>query len=204
MTGSFGILLRTFFSLHHAQAASFHARQAIGITLDGTEETAIALGAHVSAAVISAGAFLEATVNEISESDERSGALERLNTYLMAHNAQCIPKSDPRWQSAKTLMELRNRLVHYTHDWLDDGSDHMIGDKALNKSTLLSRMQAEFVFLPPPGHYIPRFLSPDCAAWAIGTATTLLDEFFQRLGRQPFHDHLRDRIELERPRPTHL
>lgn len=193
-----GILLRTHFSLHHAQAASFHARQAADMPLDGTEETAIALGAHVSAAVISAGAFLEATVNEISESDERSGALERLNTYLKAHNAQCIPKSDPRLQSAKTLMDLRNRLVHYTHDWLDEGSDHMIGDKALNKSTLLTRMQKEFAFLPPPVNYIPRFLSPDCAAWAIGTATALLDEFFQRLNAEPFFNHLRDRIEVKR------
>jgi hypothetical protein len=198
-----GILLRTHFSLHHAQAASFHARQAANIAMDGTEEVAIALGAHVSAAVISAGAFLEATVNEISESDERSGALERLNNYLKTHNANGISKSNPRWQSAKTLIDLRNRLVHYTHDWLDEGSDHMIGDKALNKSTLLTRMQAEFEFLPPPGHYIPRFLSPDCAAWAISTATALLDEFFQRLDRQPFHDHLRERIELERPRTTH-
>jgi hypothetical protein len=195
-----GILLRTHFSLHHAQAASFHARQAAGMVLDGNEETAIALGAHVSAAVISAGAFLEATVNEISESDQRGGALERLNTYLKAHNAQCIPESDPRWQAAKTLMDLRNRLVHYTHDWLDEGSDHMIGDKALNKSALLTRMQAEFAFLSPPGHYIPRFLSSDCAAWAIGTATALLDEFFRRLNAQPFYDNLRDRIEVKRQR----
>lgn len=193
-----GILLRTHFSLHHAQAAAFHARQAANIALNGTEETAIALGAHVSAAVISAGAFLEATVNEISENDERSGGLKRLNTYLKAHYAMGIPKSDPRWQAATTLMDLRNRLVHYTHDWLDDGSDHMIGNKALNKSSLLSRMQAEFAFLPPPGHYIPRFLSPDCAAWSIVTATAFLDEFFRRLNEQPFYSRLRDRIEVER------
>jgi hypothetical protein len=192
------ILLRTHFSLHHAQAATFHARQAANIALDGTEEAAIALGAHVSAAVISAGAFLEATINEISENDERSGALERLNTYLKAHHAKGIPKSDPRWRSAKTLMDLRNRLVHYTHDWLDEGSDNMIGEKALNKSTLLTRMQKEFAFLPPPVNYIPRFLSPDCAAWAIGTATALLDEFFQRLNSEPFFNHLRDRIEVKR------
>jgi hypothetical protein len=201
MEATFGILLRTHFSLHHAQAASFHARQAANIALDGTEETAIALGAHVSATVISAGAFIEATANEIAENDEKGGALGRLNVYLVQHNAYAISESDPRWQAAKTLMDLRNRLVHYTHDWLDEGTDNMIGAKALSKSALLTRMQSEFEFLPPPGHYLPRFLSPDCAAWAICTAMAFLDEFFQRLGAQPFHDHLRDRIEVKRQRP---
>lgn len=195
-----GILLRTHFSLHHAQAAAFHASQAANIELDGTETTAIALGAHVSAAVISAGAFLEATVNEITENDERSGVLDRLNRYLVQHSAKGIAKSDPRWLAAKTLIDLRNRLVHYTHDWLDEGTDNMIGAKALTKSALLSRMQSEFEFLPPPEHYIPRFLSADCAAWAVMTAVELLDEFFQRLSVQPFHGHLRDRIEAKRQR----
>lgn len=174
----FGMLLRTNFSLHHAQAARFHACQAAGIELDGTEAKAIALGAHVSAAVISAGAFLEATVNEISENDERGGALDRLNKYLKNHNANCILDSDPRWQAAKTLMELRSRLVHYTHDWLDSGTDNMIGNKALTRSTLHTRMKTEFAFLPPTEHYIPPFLSADCAAWSICTAVAILDVFF--------------------------
>jgi hypothetical protein len=195
-----GMQLRTFFSLHHAQAAAFHARQATGVALDGTEEAAIALGANVSAAVISAGAFIEATANEISENDERRAALDRLNRYLVQHNATAVPQIDPRWQAAETLMELRHRLVHYTHDWLDEGTDNMIGPKALAKSPLLPRMQSEFDFLPPPGHYIPRFLSPDCAAWAICTATAFLDEFFRRLNVQPFYDHLRARIEVKRQR----
>jgi hypothetical protein len=195
-----GLRLRTHFSLHHAQAAAFHARQAAKITLDGTETVAIGLGAHVTAAVIAAGAFIEATANEIAENDERSAALDRLNKYLVQHNAKAIPKNDPRWQAAKTLMDLRNRLVHYTHDWLDEGSDNMIGAKALAKSALLARMQSEFEFQPPPGHYLPRFLSPDCAAWAICTATAFLDEFFQRLNLQPFHDNLRNRIEVKRQR----
>ena len=169
--------------------------------MDETETVAIALGAHVTAAVIAAGAFLEATVNEIAENDEKGGALDRLNRHLVQHNANAISENDPRWQAAKTLIDLRNRLVHYTHDWLDEGSDNMIGAKALAKSTLLTRMQSEFEFLPPPGHYLPRFLSPDCATWAVCTATAFLDEFFQRLGAQPFHDHLRDRIEVKRKRP---
>lgn len=198
MEAAFGILLRTFFSLHHAKSAAFHARQAASIELDGTEETAIPLGAHVSAAVISAGAFIEATVNELTEKDEYGSALDRLNKHLLQNNANAILDSDPHWRSAKTLMDLRNRLVHYTHDWLDIGSDHMVGSKALSRSDLLTRMQGEFAFLPPSEHHIPSFLSPDCAAWAICTATAFLDEFFQRLSAQPFHDHLRDRIEVKR------
>lgn len=201
MEAAFGILLRTFFSLHHARSAAFHARQAASIELDGTEEKAISLGAHVSAAVISAGAFIEATVNEITESDEHGAALDRLNKHLVQKNANAILDSDGCWRSAKTLMDLRNRLVHYTHDWLDIGSDHMVGSKALSRSDLLTRMQLEFVFLPPSEHHIPSFLSPDCAAWSICTATAFLDEFFLRLGEQPFHNSLREFIEVNRQQP---
>lgn len=206
-----GILLRTYFSLHHAQAAAFHAREAAGIELDDTEEAGIALGAHVAAAVISAGAFLDATGNEIAENDERPhrrnrgqpAALLRLNEHLESNGAAAIDHADAHWRSAKTLLDLRNRLVHYSHDWLDSGSEGMIGEKALTRSDLLPRMKAEFEFLPPHGHrYIPWFLSPDCAAWAVNTAVEFLDEFFRRLRMQPFHDHLRHRIEVRRLRPA--
>ena len=203
-----GLRLRTHFSLHHAQAAAFHAHQAASIELDGTEEAAIALGAHVAGAVISAGAFLEATANEIAESDSRPrrairgqpATLLKLNEYLTDTGASPIPHTDSCWLSAKTLMDLRNRLMHYTHDWLDSGTDNMIGDKALTRSDLLPRMKEQFDFLPSPAHYIPWFLSPDCAAWAINSAAAFLDEFFRHLDTEPFHGHLRHRIEVERPR----
>lgn len=203
-----GIRLRTYFSLHHAQAAAFHAREAASIDLDGSEEAAIALGAHVAAAVIAAGAFLEATANEIAEDDKRprkqaqtqSHALSmlKLNEYLAHADKAQIALDAPEWKSAKTLLDLRNRLVHCTHDWLDSGTDNMIGDKALTRSDLLTRMQAEFTFLPSPAQYVQWFLSPDCAAWAINTAVAFIDQFFFHLDMKPFHDHLRHRINVAR------
>ena len=203
-----GVRLRTHFSLHHAQAAAFHAQQAAAIQLDGSEEAAIALGAHVAAAVISAGAFLEATANEIAEDDSRARkhvqgqppSMLKLNEHLAAASKTQIAHDAPVWQSARTLLDLRNRLVHYTHDWLDSGTENMIGDKALTRSDLLPRMEAEFEFLPSPAHYVPWFLSPDCAAWSINTAVAFVDEFFRHLDVVPFHEHLRQRIEVQRPR----
>lgn len=93
-----GMLLRSYFSLHHAQMAAYHARMAQSLELDGSEEAAIALGAHVSAAVISAGAFLDATANEVAENDARPrsratgipASLLRLNELLEDAN---VPKS---------------------------------------------------------------------------------------------------------------
>lgn len=41
-----GLRLRTHFSLHHAQAAALHARQACRIEMDDTEESAIAICAQ--------------------------------------------------------------------------------------------------------------------------------------------------------------
>lgn len=201
-----GLRLRTYFSLHHAQASAFHARQALVVRVVDSEETGTPLGAHVSAAVISAGAFLEATGNELCESADhpkkrvkgQPSALLKLNEHLVGEGKAPLPYDHSLWVAAKTLLDLRHRLVHYCHDWLDGGTDNMIGDTALVKSDLLPRMQAQFEFLPPPSPYVPWFLSSDCAAWSVNTAAAFLDEVFHRLGTPAFHDHLRHRIEVNR------
>ena len=202
-----GMLLRSYFSLHHAQMAAYHARTSRNLDLDGSEEAAIALGAHVSAAVISAGAFIDATANEVAENDAHPrnrakglpASLLRLNELLEDASAQQVDYTDAIWVDAQTVIDLRNRLIHYKHDWLDMGTKNMVGENSLYGSPLQSRLEAAFEFLPTTVHYIPRFLSPDCAAWAINSATAFLDEFFARLGRTANHDHLRHRIEVERP-----
>ncbi len=201
-----GMLLRTYFSLHHAQMAAYHARTAATLELDGSEENAIAMSAHVSGAVICAGAFIDATANELSENDGRPrkdirgvpASLLRLNEVLHDAGVATIEQDNERWKAAHTLIDLRNRLIHYRHDWLDSGTENMVGQNNLYDSALRPRMEASFVFLPASTPYIPRFLSPDCAAWAINSATEFLDDFFSRLGKPPNHDHLRHQIDVHR------
>ncbi|EKT4096548.1 TPA: hypothetical protein UM521_004393 [Stenotrophomonas maltophilia] len=202
-----GILLRRYFSLTHAQMAAFNARAASVLNLDGSELSSIAMSAHVSGSVISAGAFIEATANEIAESDSRPrrnvagmpSSLLRLNEIIEDAGAVPIEHSDSRWIAARTLIDLRNRLIHYQHDWLDSGTENMVGPGNLYSSELLERLQASFEFLPTSEHKTPRFLSPDCAAWATSSAIDFLDEFYRRLGKTPNHDHLRNSITVERP-----
>ncbi|WP_152980611.1 hypothetical protein [Stenotrophomonas ginsengisoli] len=199
--------LRTYFSLHHAQMAAYHARVAQSLEVNESEESAIALSAHVSAAVISAGAFMDATANEVAENSKRPGkdvkgrpaSLLRLNELLEAANVPAIDYIDPLWVNAQTLIELRNRLIHYEYDWLDEGTANMIGPGALNVSPLQEKLRAAFTYLPLTVGYIPRFLSPDCAAWAVQSAVAFLDEFYCRLNQTPSHDHLRHRIKVSRP-----
>lgn len=201
-----GILLRTYFSLKHAQMAAFNARSASNLTLDGSEISSIAMSAHVSGSVISAGAFLDATANELAENDARPrrpiagmpSSLLRLNEIIEDAGAVPIEHSDSRWMAAHTLIDLRNRLVHYQHDWLDSGTENMVGPGNLYSSDLWDRLQASFEFLPESERSTPRFLSPDCAAWAISSAICFLDEFYFRLGKTPNHDHLRNSITVER------
>lgn len=194
-----GMLLRTFFSLHHAQMAAFHARSAAEIELDESEETAVAISAHVSGAVMCASGFIEATANELTERDGQGNALLRFNAILAAAGAPEFDQEDTTWQGAKTLLDLRNRLVHYKHDWLDSGTKDMVGANNLYGSALYPRLQTAFRFLPATHHYGPRFLSPECAVWAINTATAFLDKFYMRVGQTPNHEHLRHRIEVQRP-----
>ncbi|MCC4607784.1 hypothetical protein LL967_07860 [Xanthomonas campestris pv. zinniae] len=201
-----GMLLRTYFSLHHAQMAAYHARTAQSLKLDGSEENAVAMSAHVSGAVICAGAFIDATANELWEDDRRPrkdirgvpASLLRLNELLENAGVAPIEHAEDKWKAAHTLIDLRNRLIHYRHDWLDSGTENMVGPNNLYDSELRQRLEASFGFLPVSTHYAPRFLSPDCAAWAINSATEFLDHFFSRLGTTPNHDHLRHRIEVQR------
>lgn len=202
----FGVRLRTYFSLHHAQMAAYHVRAAQSLEVNESEEVAIALSAHVSAAVICAGAFMDATANELSENSRRPrkdvkgfpAALLRLNELLQAASVSAIDYADPLWVNAQTLIELRNRLIHYEHDWLDEGTANMVGPGALNGSPLQAKLRAAFEYLPSTVSYIPRFLSPDCAAWAVQSSIAFLDEFYSRLNQTPNHGHIRERIEVSR------
>lgn len=150
---------------------------------------------------------MDATANEIAENDKKPRVpvkgqpttLLRLNELLEDGGAAPIGHADVLWGNAQTLVDLRNRLIHYKHDWLDIGTDGMVGPDYLYGSSLQERLVRSFKFLPDTVRYIPRFLSPDCAAWAIESATAFLDEFYIHLGRAPFHDHLRHRIEVSRP-----
>lgn len=194
-----GMLLRTHFSLIHAQMAAFHAHAALALEMDASEEVAIAMAAHVSSAVVCSGAFIEAAANEITEEDyvKGRGALDRLNDVLIQGGKVSIQDDERVWSNAKLLVELRNRLIHYRHDWLDVGTDNMVGAKALSRTDLQTKLAEEFAFLPASVVYIPRFLSPGCAAWAVQTATGFLDCYHERMGAVAFYDHLRDRIRVD-------
>lgn len=165
------------------------------------------MSAHVSGSVISAGAFLDATANELKENDARPrrsiagmpSSLLRLNEIIEDAGAVPIEHSDHRWRAARTLIDLRNRLVHYQHDWLDSGTENMAGPRNIYSSDLWKRLQESFEFLPATEHNARRFLSPDCAVWATSSAINFLDEFYSRLGKTPNHEHLRNSITVERP-----
>lgn len=196
-----GMVLRTHFSLIHGQMAAFHARSALALEIDASEDVAIAMAAHVSSAVIFSGAFIEATVNEITEQDREpgNGALQRLNSVLIKGGKEPIPECGSTWLNAKLLMDLRHRLIHYRHDWLDDGTDNMVGPNALSRTDLQPQLKGAFEFLPPSVVHVPRFLSPACGVWATRTATDFLDCFHDRLGTVASYDHVRDRIMVDGP-----
>lgn len=75
----------------------------------------------------------------------------------------------------------------------------MVVANNLYGSALYPRLQTAFRFLPATHHYGPRFLSPECAAWAVNTAAAFLDAIYTRVGQATNHENLRHPIGVQRP-----
>ena len=93
------------------------------------------------------------------------------------------------YQSTALLVRLRNEVVHYKSRW----------GREMASNKLYSSLQ-QLQHRPPPFtdasmNFFPhRCLSADCAAWALQSAVTFLDAFYDRLGLPSRFETYRDRL----------
>lgn len=95
------ILLRTHLSIAHLRAATYHARQALHLPPATDEATSTAQFAHVTGAVSSSAAFIEATINEVTERDKKGFPLALLNALIVDRGGQPFEMSDPLYAAAE-------------------------------------------------------------------------------------------------------
>lgn len=167
--------------------------------------TSIQHRAYVITAVAEAVAFLEATVNEVFQdaADAHHSyvgglgptkiaalatywqTLDRGMAYVLKKytraltdcGATPIPTTDPRYQDAAALVELRHALTHYRPASVSDVDPHPLDAK------LVGRFVPNALLTYTGGKFFPEHaLGAGCAQWAVDTVTAFSGHFAQGLG----------------------
>ncbi|MDP8934495.1 MAG: hypothetical protein M3N42_10225 [Cyanobacteriota bacterium] len=162
---------------------------------------------YVIGSIITAVCYLEATINElftdvedISSSNEWSPdvtqkmketwrderSLRLIDKY---EKALCIVKSESfdrgaePYQSAASLISLRNALIHYKPEWIGTGESYnqtlneKLRQKLEKKIKKLNPMTGEGSLFFPHG-----CLGYGCAKWAVESSLNFSNEFFSKIG----------------------
>ena len=107
---------------------------------------------------------------------ERASILEKYEAALKAAGKEPYNRGVEPFQPMSHLIDLRNALVHFFPEW----------DTAQDKHENLKQM-LKYRFEPSPfameeDEWFPKkCLGYGCAAWAVGTSATFIDDFLHRL-----------------------
>jgi len=199
-------------SFSHIKAAAHFAKLSYEIEdkYDESKSSSDLLDKHrsyVIGSIITAVCYLEATINElftdvedISRSNEwnpdvtqkmnKEWDKERsLQLIIKYERALCIVKSESfdrgaePYQSAASLIFLRNALIHYKPEWIGTGESY---NKTLNEK-LRQKLEKKIKKLNPMTRegslFFPhRCLGYGCAKWAVESSLNFSNEFFSKIG----------------------
>lgn len=109
---------------------------------------------------------------------------DKMNTVLVLAGYDLLDKDGPMLD-AKTVIKLRNDLIHYKPVWVA----HERVDKLERR--LQSKQLKSNPLVPDGNPYWPdRLLSADLGRWALDSMKALPDAFFDRLSVEPNYRRL--------------
>jgi hypothetical protein len=183
---------------------------------------------YILNSVLSSVAFLESTINELYADaaddayffvDEQKGNLlktigERwrneknfdraplVNKYqkiLLIGDKPPFYEGDPVFSDIRTLIEIRNYLMHYKREWIVVQQGDIPDD---NKETQGERLEKILrnKFAPNPLAPQQRPFFPDtyfghgCAEWAVNNSLAFTDDFFKRLDLPPPYEGIKNEL----------
>jgi hypothetical protein len=162
----------------------------------------------VTSSLLSAASSLEATINEWFSYPEEISArpkpstglriqrlwslgiprtasfqiLQKYQVGLALTNQTAFVEGEEPYQSARSLVELRNWLVHYEPTWEPVPAHEETGFYQSHK--LLRRLRGKFELNPLCAPHAPfwpyKCLGAGCALWAANSAFSFMDAFFER------------------------
>jgi hypothetical protein len=176
---------------------------------------------YVIGAVVCAAAFLEAVINEafadateshtahlgnITSETIRRLALRwktpdvrrrmsiraKFQLFLKECGFSAGQSERPRSEDVQLLLSLRNALVHYVPEWRAAAIAH---DTTDDWTRMLKGRFSENPFTGAGNPFFPdKCLSHGCAEWAVQSALTFADSFYQRFQGQPPYRSVREEI----------
>lgn len=223
----FGLASWRYFSLQHIKSAAMFARQSGRIEkLHGSDVDNDVLATDqgfVVGAILSAVAFLEATINEVYldakvldggrikdlpdetlealagkwEGDlPRRGALTKYRQALEAATARPMDEESTPAIEAALLITVRNDLIHYKPQLLDHG--HVPNEVHELAEPLAGLGIGDNPLAHSQRPYYPdRFLGCEAAVWAVESAVRFVEAFFESLGVTPYHWHIRESLSTD-------
>jgi hypothetical protein len=191
-----------------------------------SEDWLLEHNAHVTASILSSVAFLEAAINELyadafgnqtdqlreldsrsldllarhwakTKSDRKIGTLEKYQCALKVSGRETFEEGKTPYQNAKSVVALRNALVHYVPESRETAS--FVNHEIAFVKDLEKRLKGKFPSSPlyrnsGEAFFPARCLSAGCAKWVVKNCLTFTDAFFLRLGVTPIYDGVRLRL----------
>jgi len=181
--------------------------------------------------VLSSVAFLESTINELyadaaddayffideqkamllktigerwrnEKNFDRAPLVNKYQRILAIADKPPFHESDPVFSDIRTLIEIRNYLMHYKREWIVVQQGDVPDD---NKETHGERLEKILhnKFSPNPLAQQQRPFFPDtcfghgCAEWAVNNSLAFTDDFFKRLDLPPPYEGIKNELETE-------
>lgn len=183
--------------------------------------------ANITASIFAAVSFLEATINELfaDATEEYSEYPKNLNSNIKALMADMWKKGIPRTarypilekfdialilarkpafdrgkppaQDVELVVRLRNNLVHYEPEWIND--ETTASSMSATKKKFIKGLRGKFTNNPLMSKNNPFFpdkcLSYGCARWAFLSSLSYSDEFYAKLGVSAPYEHIRQHLQ---------
>lgn len=217
------ILMSKYLSIHHAKSAAHFSRLAASIENDENQLARSEIATHVGASILSAVAFLEATINELfaeSERDsnawlanvtdkskkliktlseidaiDRSNILDKYDIFLVSAGFEPISRGCPESQNVKALITLRNNITHYKASWLDSGSKELMRKGSSHKGNYWIELN-QLIFGKNHNHKAHTWEQSEYAEWACKSSFEFVEAVFKVLGSPSNINHVQEDLLL--------
>lgn len=180
---------------------------------------------NVTASIFAAVAFLEATINAFfADAGEKYGEnrldsntkalmaeewkskskdykvrmMDKFDIALTVAGKPIFSREEKPAQDVDLIVKLRNSLIHYYPEWVNDGT--AVSSMAATKKKFIKDLIGKFPTNPlmsKNGPFFPnKCLSYGCARWAVESSLAYSDEFYAKLGSSAPYEHIRQHLQV--------
>lgn len=125
---------------------------------------------------------------------------EKYQIALTLLDKPLFDKGQTPFQDVSALINLRNALIHYEPESFVCNIGKKTENKDLDKISkqLINKFDESKLFKNSGNYYFPnKCLGYGCAKWAVLYCIKFVDEFSEKIGKEPPYNHVRDKLKVE-------